>query len=307
MAKTEISKVKHEIFGNCVKIANDIVELWVTVDFGPRIIHFSRIGKENIFYEDKGMSTLGKAFDVYGGEITKLYGGHRLWISPEITPRCYYPDTKPVEFRETANGIEFIAPVEGINHIQKSVTIMLDDDKPTLVINHAIKNCGNWEIELAPWALTMMAAGAVEVIPMPVRETGLLPNRNLVLWDYTAMNDPRVYWGKEYITLRQDTSVARPFKLGFYNEAGWCAVFNKGQVFLKFFEPIAERDYYPDEGCNFESYTNELMLEAESLGAVEYLEPGEWANHVEEWALYEENEVPSNDETEISRIIAKYI
>jgi hypothetical protein len=306
MAKTEISKVKHEVFGNCVRMSNGIVELWVTVDFGPRVIRFSRVGMENIFWEDLKMAPLGKAFDIYGGEVTKVYGGHRLWISPEILPRCYYPDTKPVEYRETARGVEFIAPVEEMNNIQKSITIMLDDDKPTAVVDHAIKNCGLWEIEVAPWALTVMDAGAVEVVPMPARETGLLPNRNLVLWDYTAMNDPRVYWGKEYITLRQDKSAARPFKFGIYNEAGWCAVFNKGQVFFKFFEPVSEWEY-PDGGCNFETYTNGAMLEAESLGALEYLEPGEYTNHIEEWALYEETEVPSNDEAEISRIIAKYI
>lgn len=302
----QISKVKHETFGNCFRMANEVIELWVTIDFGPRVIHFSRIGKENMFFEDKKMAPLGDSFEGYGGEVMKLYGGHRLWAAPEILPRCYYPDTKPVEYKEIPGGMEFTAPVEMVNGIQKSITITLDENEPTVVVDHGIKNCGQWEIEFAPWAVTMMDAGAVQVIPMPAGKTGVLPNRSLVLWDYTAMNDSRVYWGNDYIVLRQDKSIPNPFKFGIYNEAGWCGVFNKGQVFFKFFEPVAEWDY-PDMGCCFESYTNGEMLEAESFGALELLLPGEWANHIEEWALYEEGSVPSNDEAEISRIVDKYI
>jgi len=306
MSSVEVSKQKHDIFGNCVRMSNGLIELWVTIDFGPRIIRFSRIGKENVFFEDKKMAAIGEPFDIYGGEMLKLYGGHRLWISPEILPRCYYPDTKPVECKEVEGGMEFTAPVETATGIQKSIIITIDENEPTAVLNHGIKNCSLWEIELAPWALTVMDAGAVEVVPMPASKTGVLPNRNLVLWDYTAMNDPRVYWGKEYITLRQDKSISNPFKFGFYNEAGWCAAFNKGQAFFKFFEPVSEWDY-PDGGCNFESYANGDMLEAESLGALELLAPGEWANHIEEWSLHEEADAPSNDEAQISRIVSKYI
>ena len=306
MSKVEISEVKHKTFGNCVRIANELIELWVTIDFGPRVIHFSRIGKENVFYEDEKMTSIGEPFDVYGGEIVKLYGGHRLWASPEILPRCYYPDTKPVQYKEVAGGMEFVAPIETVNGIQKSITITFDENEPTVVLDHGIKNCGQWEIELAPWAITMMDAGAVAVIPMPAGKTGLLPNRNIVLWDYTSMNDPRIYWGKLFITLRHDMSILNPFKFGIYDEAGWCAVFNKGQLFLKYFEAVSEWDY-PDGGCNLESYTCANMLEVESLGALEYLPPGEWVNHIEEWSLFEENYVPSNDEVEINRIIEKYI
>jgi len=307
MSGIEISKIKHEVFGNCMKMSNGIIELWITLDFGPRVIHFSRIGKENVFCEDKKMSPIGEPYEVYGGELSKLYGGHRLWVSPEILPRCYYPDNKPVEYKEIPGGMVFTAPVETVNGIQKSITITLDENEPTVMIDHGVKNCGQWEIEFAPWAITMMAAGAVSVIPMPASKTGVLPNRSIVLWDYSAMNDPRVYWGKEYITLMQDETMQNPFKFGIYNEAGWCAVFNKGQVFLKFFEPVAEWDY-PDGGCSYESYTNKETLEVESFGALELLAPGEWANHIEEWALHEEERVPSpNDESEIGRIVENYI
>jgi hypothetical protein len=141
---------------------------------------------------------------------------------------------------------------------------------------------------------------------MPASKTGFLPNRNIVLWDYTNMNDSRIYWGKDFITLKQDKTITNPFKLGFYNEAGWCAVFVKGQAFFKYFEPVSEWEY-PDGGCNYEAYTNGDMIESESLGALELLQPGEWANHIEEWSLYEEEGVSPTDEEDIRRIISKYV
>ena len=32
-------------YGNCVKLENGVVELYVTVDLGPRVIHYSTVGK----------------------------------------------------------------------------------------------------------------------------------------------------------------------------------------------------------------------------------------------------------------------
>jgi hypothetical protein len=132
----------------------------------------------------------------------------------------------------------------------------------------------------------MLAPGGVEIMPMHNRETALLPNRNFTFWDYSELDDPRVHFGKEFITLRQDTSKENPFKLGYNNEAGWAAYFNRGQVFLKYFEPILD-GVYPDNGCCFESYTNGRMIEMESLGEMFELEPDDFVTLEEEWELYE--------------------
>ena len=40
---------------------------------------------------------------------------------------------------------------------------------------------------------------------------------------------------------------------------------------------------YPDDGCNFETYTNHEMLEIESLGPLVTLAPGESSAHQERW------------------------
>ena len=305
MSTMSISQYEDTQWGNCVKMTNGIIELLVTVDYGPRVIHFSRVGKENMMYQDLSRKTLAEKQKEFDDHIV-LYGGHRLWISPEVLPRCYYPDNAPVSWEVTDNAAKFTAPVEKFNNIQKIIEITLIEDKPAVQVEHIIKNMGAWDIEFAPWCLTMLDKGGKEVIPMPKRTTGMLANRNISLWDYTEMNDERVYWGKDFITLTQDVNKSNPFKLGLNNEDGWAAYFNKGQVFLKYFTPVID-GYYPDNGCSFETYTNADFLECETLGEFVYLEPGGESSFTEEWELYEAEKPPSNDEKEISAAISKYV
>ncbi|MDR1913518.1 MAG: DUF4380 domain-containing protein [Clostridiales bacterium] len=300
-----VTAVNDATWGSCVKIANTAIELMVTVDFGPRVIHASLVGKENLMYEDYSRSKLGKKQKIYDDHLS-LCGGHRLWIAPEILPRCYYPDSEPVSWELDEDTVVFTAQIEKVNNIQKIIRITMDETEPTVELEHIIKNCGAWDIEFAHWCITMTDKGGKCVIPMPDCKTDLLPNRSLTLWDYSEMNDERVYWGKNYITLTQNSEKVNPFKLGINNEDGWAAVFNKGQVFIKYFTPI-EDGVYPDNGCTFETYTNGVMLECESLGPFVHLEPGEQDSFLEEWQIFEADKAPSNDETEIAEIISKYV
>jgi hypothetical protein len=207
---------------------------------------------------------------------------------------------------ELENGARFTAAVEKHNGIQKSITITLEPDAPRVKVVHSIRNVGLWDIAFAPWAITMLAAGGTEIMPQVDRATGFLPNRNLSLWDYSEMNDSRVTWGKSYITLKQDASKTNPFKLGYNNEAGWAAYFNKGQVFFKFFEPM-EDGLYPDNGCCFESYTNGKMLEMETLGEMMELEPDTFTTLVEEWELYPVAMPDLSDEAKIKQALSPWI
>jgi len=294
-------------WGNCVKMTNGIIELRVTVDFGPRVIHLARVGMQNMMYQDLSRSVLGEKQEEFDDQL-RLCGGHRLWISPEVMPRCYYPDSAPVQWEASDNAAKFTAPVEKFNNIQKIIEITMVEDEPAVQVEHTIKNLGAWDIEFAHWCITMLDKGGKEVIPMPKRATGFLMNRNISLWDYSEMNDERVYWGKDYITLAQNPDKANPFKLGINNEDGWAAYFNKGQVFIKYFDPVIEGGgYYPDNGCTFETYTNGVMLECETLSEFIHLEPGEESSFTEEWELHEAAEVPSNDEGEIAAIIKQYV
>ena len=305
MSTVSITAYNDAHWGNCVKMTNNIIELLVTVDFGPRVIHLSRIGKENMMYQDFSRSALGEKQKEFDDQL-RLCGGHRLWISPEVMPRCYYPDSAPVQWEASEDTARFTAPAEKFNNIQKIIEITMIGDEPAVQIEHIVRNLGAWDIEFAHWCITMLDKGGKEIIPMPKRVTGYLANRNISLWDYSEMNDERVYWGKNFITLAQNPNKANPFKLGLNNEDGWAAYFNKGQVFIKYFDPVLE-GFYPDNGCTFETYTNGAMLECETLGEFVRLEPGEECGFTEEWELHEADKMPSDDEEEIAGIMSQYV
>ena len=39
-------------WGNCLRLSNGKAELFITLDFGPRIIRFGWVGGQNLFCED---------------------------------------------------------------------------------------------------------------------------------------------------------------------------------------------------------------------------------------------------------------
>lgn len=73
-----------------------------------------------------------------------------------------------------------------------------------------------------------------------------------------------------YGTLQQVKGAPEKFKIGINNEDGWAAVVNHGQIFLKNFRMNIDGNY-PDYGCNFETFTNGIFLECESLGELKTL------------------------------------
>lgn len=293
-----IKEITYGAFGRCVEISNGIVDVVVTVDRGPRIIRYGFTGRENMFAE---------APDSINEESGwKIMGGHRLWHSPENMPRTYENDDKPVKWEATEDGIITVQDPEPFAMTQKEMEISMDDQSSAVTVLHRIRNVGAWTAEFAVWALSVMAPGGKEVIPMTQEDTGLLANRTLALWPYSKMNDHRIWWGSQYITLQQDAATKAPFKLGINNEYGWAAYFNFDQVFVK--QHIHEEgEKYPDGGCSFETYTTDFMLEMETLSPLVKVEPGEELEHMECWALVDGVEAPANDDEVIDALMNELI
>ncbi len=307
----EIKQVENSVWGNCLRMANSTNELLITLDFGPRIISFAPLGEENMFFED--VNDLSNTADIpdemaamYGVDkgVWHIRGGHRLWTSPEKKPRTYYPDNQPVKYEKIENGVLVTPPFQVANNIQMSMEITMPEENCVHIVHH-IKNIGNWDVELAPWALTVLAPGGTEIFPLPDKETGLLENRHIVLWPYTKMTDKRVTWGDKFITLKQDPNADCAFKLGQLSQHGWAAYFNKGNVFVKYFD-VTEEKNHPDRNCNFETYTSNLMLEMESVGSFEKIAPGETVSHSECWCTYKNVSIPETEE-ECADFAKKYV
>jgi hypothetical protein len=181
--------------------------------------------------------------------------------------------------------------------VQKEVAIELAPTGSRVTITHTIKNVGTAATDLAPWALTVLDSGGVEIIPMPPKRphpgspknakspADFAPNQSLVLWPFTDFSDPRYTWGSRFILLRQDAKRGAT-KIGIARHAPWVAYLNHGTLFVKHMPPVTDGPTYPDRGCNFETFTNETMLEMETLGPLVSLAPGATtAAHTEVWEL----------------------
>jgi hypothetical protein len=267
---------------NNLRICNGTVELMVTLDVGPRILSYRTGGGFNPLkvFEDQ-VETTGEA-------VWRNRGGHRLWIAPEDKVTTYFPDNAPVAWEKLGElRVKLTPPPETTTGFQKEIEITLDASGTGVTLLHRITRIAATPAYLSPWALTVMAAGGIAVMPQP--ELGqhprdLLPNRNLVLWPYTDMSDARWRFGRKYILLKQEAA-GGPTKIGLSHAQGWSGYLVGGVFFLKRYSWNPEM-IYPDNGCNFETFTNARMLELESLGPLRHLEPQQSLEHVEHWELH---------------------
>lgn len=284
MSQVVIETVQTELWGNCVQIRNDHYTIIASLEFGPRILHFSLKDGINVLKvdEERQLGNDAKELEVFGLGPFKLYGGHRLWTSPEEMPRTYYPDHQDVACEIIPDGVILRAPIECWTNVQKEIKIVFDQDK--VHVNHGVRNMGPWPIELAPWALSVVKTGGVAVVPHARRETGLLPNRTISLWPYCNMADTRLQWGEKYIKVKQCIDAEGPFKLGTNNEEGWVG-YHVDEVLFRKQHHHDVQSVYPDNGSSLEIYSCAEFLEVETLGPLVTLKRGEETRHHEVWEL----------------------
>jgi hypothetical protein len=301
-------EVEYHGWKKAFRLCNDTVQLIISTEVGPRILCFGFHGKENEFYVNPEHA--GKC----GGTEFRVYGGHRLWVSPEVD--CtYFPDNLPVSIRRHMDSFICTALPEstppGIN-LQKEIEVTLAATGTHVSVTHRIRNVGSNVTEIAPWALSVMAGGGKAILPLPPRapvaKDRLLPEGVMALWSYTDLADPRWTIGTKYIQLQQNSKPAGRFNEqmgGIYNSSGWGAYFRGGHLFVKKTE-VHKGSRYPDFGCNFEVYTDLCSLELETLGPLQNLEPGQTIEHTEDWWLFKD--VPAGEgDTWVDNVILKII
>jgi len=282
-------RVSYRGWENCWKLANETAELIVLADVGPRVIWYGLRGGENQFHEVEGDA--GET----GGSAFRLYGGHRLWASPEVA-RTYFPDNTAVTVSRQGNAVRFTARCEDTplgTKLQKEMEIEMAAEGSGVRVTHRITNHDAQMTELAVWTPTMMHAGGRAILPLPPRHAMDVHHYQPVgvfsVWSYTDFADERWQLGTEFLQLAQAESPNGRFREqmgGIFNPAGWGAHFRRGTLFVKRARVIAGAQY-PDGGCNFELFTNPEFLEVETLGPLVELKPGHTAEHVEQWWLFD--------------------
>ncbi len=277
--------------GQCVRLANGTVDVLLATEIGPRIVRYGFIGGDNLLGwvpESTVKTELGD---------WKPWGGHRLWTAPEHMPRSYSPDNAPVDVQVAGRTVTLTQTVEPKTGIQKVLTVTLADAGTGLTVGHRLVNRSLWDIQVSPWALTIMNTGGTIILPQEPyasHDDALLPVRAMTMWAYTDLSDPRWQIGPKYLRLRTDASRAGSQKIGVANRQGWAAYHRNGHLFVKRYDWL-ESATYPDFGVNTEAYTAGTFVELETLGALVSLAPGAVASHEERWSLFRGVQQPSDD------------
>ncbi len=276
-------------YGKALRLSNGKISLVASTDIGPRIISFSLEDGPNVLNDD----ACPKVQHNFGE--WKLYGGHRLWHSPEMNPRTYMPDNEPIAYEIQKESVLLTPKIEPYTQIQKQIQITPGKGKSVKIL-HKLINKSAWPLEMAAWAITVVAQTGTLIIPMPSTDTGLLPNRLLTLWPYSKACDARWVMTENFMILKHDPTIKAPFKTGINNEAGWLACLSGGYLFVKKFTYDPNADY-PDYGASTEVYTTDWGMEAGTLSPLQVIPPDGEISHEEEWFIEKaEGLSPANPE-----------
>ncbi len=260
------------------RLVHDGLEMIVTLEVGPRVLFWGKAGGDNMLVvHEADAGTLG-------GHKFKSYGGHRLWIAPEIALRTFQPDNDAVLASMDDETAVFTSPPDKF-FMQKEMRITPISSGFSVL--HRVYNHSPYDAEMALWTPTQCAGGEV-IFPLPEfapHHEVVLPALPLVHWTYTKMSDPRWTWGDHVVRLAFDPAQG-PQKVGALVKEGVAVCSNLGQVFLKRFGYDPSKTY-PDYNCNFEMFTNQSILEIESLGPVVAVESQGFADHEERWYLFD--------------------
>lgn len=265
-------------------LANPYFSLDYLTTAGPRLVRLVPTGENfNLFAEVPDVFWPSPNGDCYP------LGGHRLWVGPEVPAITYIPDVDGVEVEPTGNGVILSREDRSPDvHYTRRIEIQLATDAPQMSLLHSIQNLGEKSMTVIPWAITQFRLGGRVVIPqaqVTAATDPLLPNRNLVLWSYTRLDDPRLHL--EHSRYVVEGKAGEPaLKIGAHDPLGWSAIeFAEGYTLVKRFS-VESPESYGDYNSNVQCYVHDAFIELETLGARRELLPGTEARLREDWELY---------------------
>jgi hypothetical protein len=264
---------------HCLRLSNGAWDLVVSTDVGPRVLRCGPLGGANL------LKVFPRELGRLGGPRWRIYGGHRFWVSPERRP--YPPDNRPVAWRRLAGGVRLLQPREPRVPWRKVLDLRLHPRRGEVRATHRLINAGRRPLRVAAWALTVFPGGGVAFLPLPERASfpsRVQPSGPLVLWPYTDLADRRWRFGKRHLFLRVPAGPAAAQKLGAHVPGGWVSYQRSGIRFTIRFQ-ASPRQAATDYGSHVELFTQNGMVELETLGETKLLQAGAELVHEERWLM----------------------
>lgn len=274
--------IKKEFLGlDCIEFSFGEIVILVTQSVGPRILSLKFRNSDNLFAQLPG------EYLSYGNKKKFFfYGGHRLWVAPEIPTITYSSDEAPITIKEENEPISLIQDKDLNTGLQKELRILKSDLENTIIVDHILKNICEKPKTVAPWAITQFKLGGFAILPLNETDGNsnpFIPNRSIVLWPYTDVYDPRIKIENKLLFV-MSTPARNALKIGIPNRQNWIGYVFEDALFIKYsknFNKICKLDL----GAAAQCYCNNKFIELETLGNLVTLNPGRVIKHREIWHL----------------------
>ena len=283
----QIKKIEYEGIPNCIEctIAEPLSQkLVITTTFGPRILHLSIGNSKNILFHDKEKEI--SAQDWY------IYGGHRLWISPE-TQDTYHGDNQEctIEMDTDKVAVYFMDQVLKIER-----GIQISENAGHFQIKNSITNKHESLYTGSLWSMTCVIPEGTVFFPWG--NAGDWITKKIIYWQ-KWMTDHGTQIGSSQYVEGKDLFLIKPSgeegKVGTSGYEGFVGITNDGYTFMKKFDRLPTNDY-PDDNCAIEVYTCDKFIELETLSPMFTFIPNQTYTHTEEWILLDHEIDPEDGE-----------
>lgn len=276
----------HVINNEYVELINGDNVLRVSLAYGPRIIWFGKVGRDNLLYFD------ASAYERSGW---KLYGGHRVWLTRPLADESedtYQADNNPCHYDMDDKEL-IIWSDKNRNGIILGMRIKLLE-KGRFSVTNFIRNAGELIYSAGVWSPTC-------ILPRPDMRFAVSIGSDDT-WDLIHMTIPRRFAGNTVLINDPQISFNEHFMLvepkGIV--AKRCLYSAKGKLvmtwpsekltFIKSVKSVRNGNYQ-SSGCNTAIFVGQdnFMVELESYGEEKAIYPSEVIEHEEIWSLYNES------------------
>lgn len=248
--------------------------LEVATAFGPRITGLGKDGGPEL------LAGLGPevVIDHPAGALP-LHGGHRVWASPEVPDVTYAPDDQACSVSGDSSSVVVTAPPDRAG-ISKSILVTRFGDK--LAVESAIEVTRTLGGSVAAWSITQFPPGGYALVPLVEADSSPLPNRQLVLWPYTSLDDDRFEFRGGGLIV--DARSGAPLKIGVGPRPGRLGYWRQGQLFVKELDRPGSGPL-PDLGAAGQVFAGEWFCELESVGPLVAAGEGVETSVTEVWSV----------------------
>ena len=302
MSSIQIRSISYKGWGNAIEISNSEIKLIVVPEIG-RIMHYSFINEENIFYENKsleGISFIPGEYFKDNNQITAPnLGGNRVLPCSEeyfhfISGSRHVSDplinASTYNFSLLENGIVIQSPVSELLGIQIKRTITISSNGTTVQIAQElikIKSAKSEVLENIPltiWSLSKIKNPNVSYLP--INKNSIFSEGYYIPFWPDAKNNADINISKNDLLIELKSTENLPQKVG-SDSKKWIASHINNSLFIESFNfEEVKKNMYPDCGTSVTIFGNDLFSELECLSPERTLKVDEKIEYDIQWKLH---------------------